>query len=177
MMNKILIDYLEHLSPADRAMLDNIAIVNSVKNNRNLRNLSLVKVHDDKIIIDKKKPHFEFLIDIVRTIEYNDKIVGDSSDIAYKTVLDMIDYTKLLNDGYNGLYYSDKLIKVNSKMDEEDLTSEIDSKYVDKIDIVDFPDVLGDTSIEDRIEMKANIEESIQWLGSDTLLVWKWIFV
>jgi len=176
MMNKILIDYLEHLSPADRAMLDNIAIVNSVKNNRNLRNLSLVKVHDDKIIIDKKKPHFEFLIDIVRTIEYNDKIVGDSSDIAYKTVLDMIDYTKLLNDGYNGLYYSDKLIKVNSKMDEEDLTSEIDIKYVDKIDIGDFPDVLGDTSIEDRIEMKANIEESIQWLGSDTLLVWKWIF-
>jgi hypothetical protein len=133
-------------------------------------------VHDDKIIFDKKKTHFEFLIDIVRTIEYNDKIVDDSSDIAYKTVLDMIDYTKLLNDGYNGLYYSDNLIRVNSKMAEEDLNFEVAYKYVDKIDIGDFPDVLGDTSIEDRIEMKNNIEEFIRWLGCDTLLVWKWIF-
>ena len=61
--------------------------------------------------------------------------------------------------GYNGLYYSDSLIKVNSKMAEEDLNFEMDYKYVDKIDIGDFPDVLGDTSIEDRIEMKNNIEE------------------
>jgi hypothetical protein len=176
MMNKIFINYLDHLSSADKAMLDNIAIVNSVKNNRNLRNLSLVKVNDDKIIVDKRKTHFEFLIDIIRTIEYNDKIVGDSSDISHRTVLDMVDYTKLLSDGYNGLYYSDKLVRVNPKIAEEDLNYEMDYKYVDKIDIGDFPDILGDTSIEDRIEMKNNIEDFIRWLGCDTLLVWKWIF-
>ena len=171
-INKILIDYLIHLSPADRALLDNITTVNTIKNHRNRRNMSLVKVSKGKIIIDKRKTHFGFLIDLVRTIEYNDKIIGDPSTICTRTRIGTIDYNKLHNDGYNGLYYSDNLVKVNSKMAEEDFSSDFLYKYVDKIDIDNFPDIIGDSSVKDLIEIKREIENFVRWLGSDTLLIW-----
>jgi len=116
----------------------------------NLEDIKILISNLEKLIInkfdeiDKKKTHFEFIIDIIRTKEFNEKIIGDISEIGTKTVLETIDYNKLLNDGYNGLYYSDNLVRVNSKMAEEDLRSDINHKYVDEIDIGDFPDVIRD---------------------------------
>jgi len=139
--------------------------------------MSLVKIHQDKIIIDNRKTRFGFLIDIIRTIEYNDKIIGDSSTICTTTSIETIDYTKLRNDGYNGIYYSDSLIRVNSSIEDADTYRRyFEQTFVQKIDICDFPDIIGDTSDEDLRKMKFDIETYIRWLGSDTLVVWNWIF-
>lgn len=178
-INKILIDYLINLSYADRLLFGNITTVYTIKNNRNRRNMSLVKIDQDKIIIDKRKSRFGFLIDIIRTIEYNDKIIGDPSTICTTTRIETIDYVKLRNDGYNGIYYSDSLIRVNSSIEEEDADTYrryFEQTFVQKIDIGHFPDIIGNTSNEDLRRMKFDIETFIRWLGSDTLVVWKWIF-
>ena len=167
--NIVLIEFLASLSPSDRAKLDNITKLNKFKTIRNIRNLPLIRVKKNKVLIPMHKISYNFLVDLIRTIENNDKIVGDPTDIFkwIKTKLIRINYQKMLKDGYNGIYYSTNLIRINS--DPYD-------SYIQKIDIGDFPDILGNSSSDDLREIKEGIETYIQWLGSDTMILWKWIF-
>lgn len=173
-MNQVLIEFISNLSPASRALLDNVSVVNHVKNIRNLRNMPLIKLRSNMVSIPKKGIALEFLIDVIRTIEHNDKIVGDTSDIYTRTHIRGIDFPKLVKEGYNGIYYSRNLIKINTEPYDPKVYHFYN--YVAKVDIGEFPDVLGDTTIEDTRQMKYDIENYIRWLGSDTLILWNWIF-
>jgi hypothetical protein len=173
-MIQVLIDFITNLSPAHRALLDNVSVVNHVKAIRNRRNMSLIKLKKNVVPIPKKGITFEFLIDVVRTIEYYDNIVGDTSEIYTRTSIRGIDFPKLVKEGYNGIYYSRNIIKQNSEPYDSNIPH--CDNYVAKIDIGEFPDVIGDTTIEDTRQMKYDIENYIRWLGSDTMILWNWIF-
>lgn len=173
-INQILVAFLSSLPPATRALLDNMLAVNQVKDSRNRRNMPLIKLRNNEVKIPKKGITFEFLIDIVRTIEHNDSIVGDFSDLYTWTYIRGIDFPKMVKDGYNGLYYSRSLFKPNTE--PYDTNEQHMCNYVGRIDIGEFPDIIGDTSGEDLKEMKGSIEYYIKWLGSDSLMLWNWIF-
>ena len=85
-----------------------------------------------------------------------------------------IDFPLMVADGYNGLYYSRNLVRQNTEPFDD--TIKHGYNCVAKIDIGEMPDLLGDTSAEDLLVMKQEIEDYIRWLGSDTLILWEWIF-
>ena len=83
----------------------------------------------------------------------------------------------MYKDGYNGIYYSDKLIKINPDLHlitKDDISWK--RKYVVPINIGEFPDVVRDISIKHKLEIQKELEDYIHWLGSDTLIVWGNIF-
>jgi len=173
-MNKILIDFITNLSPSNRAKLDDITTVIHIKDIRNRRNMQLIKLRKMKVDIPRKGINLEFLVDIIRTIEFNEIIVGDPSNIYTQTYIMHIDFPRMVADGYNGLYYSRNLVRQNTEPFDD--TIKHGYNCVAKIDIGEMPDLLGDTSAEDLLEMKREIEDYIRWLGSDTLILWEWIF-
>jgi len=167
-MNKILIDFIMNLSPADRARLDEIPTVNRIKEIRNRRNMPLIKLRKMKVVVPSKGIHLEFLVDVVRTIEFNDAIIGDPSSVYIQTYSGQIDYPRIVADGFNGLYYSRNLVRQNTE--PRDDTVKHGDKCVLKIDIGEFPDLFGDASAEDLRTIKEEIEYYAQWLGSDSLI-------
>ena len=136
--------------------------------------MPLIKLRNNSVIIPKKGITFEFLIDVARTIEHNDSIVGDFYELTTWTTIRGIDFKKMVKDGYNGVYYGRGLFKPNTEpFDEKEPHM---YRYLAKPDIGEFPDIIGDTTGEDLKEMKASIEYYIKWLGSDSLMIWNWIF-
>lgn len=76
-----------------------------------------------------------------------------------RTEITAIDYPLLVEHGYNGVYYSDSLIK-----NREDIPT------------IPFPDILGDSCSDDLYSIHNSILYYLKWLGSDTMILWKWIF-
>jgi hypothetical protein len=179
--NQVLLDYYYgHFSSDDKLFITNPKIdekINKIKEHRSMKSKSFVKVINGEVVEDRRKTRFTFFIDLIRTIEYNIPRIGDPSTIYVKTYLSNFDYNKLYKDGYNGIYYSDKLIKINP--DLHLITEDVSSwkrKYIVPINIGEFPDVVRDISRKDKIAIKEELEGYIHWLGSDTLIVWGNIF-
>jgi len=179
--NQVLLDYyIANFSSDDKLLLTNPRIdekITKIKEQRNMNSKSFVKVKHGKVVEDRRKTRFTFFIDLIRTIEYNIPRIGDPSTIYAKSCYDRIDYDKLYKDGYNGIYYSDKLIKISPDLHliTKDDTS-WKSKYAVPINIGEFPDVVRDISIRHKLSIKRDLEDYINWLGSDTLIVWGNIF-
>jgi hypothetical protein len=150
---------------------------------RNIRNMPFVKIKNNQVVIPKKGITFEFLIDLYRTKTHYDKIIGDVSDLKDKVIthLNGIDFPKMVRDGYNGLYYStDLFTQYDTIFDIPNENDSVSHSWIDKFikrpEIGEFPECMHFFSKEDRDYTKTSIEQYIQWLGSDTLILWKWIF-
>jgi hypothetical protein len=138
----------------------------AVKEQRTLRNMPLVTFSNGQIV-QPKKITFRFLVDVVRTKEAFEAYVGDFDPSTIITRLDAINYPLLRKDGYNGIYYSTNIVKF-----AEDMSKTI----IAAPDIPSFPDIVGYTSKEDLELIERNIKCYIQWLLTDTLILWKWVF-
>ena len=146
---------------------------------RNTRNMPLVCVKNQQVVIPRKGITCEFLVDLLRSQQKWESIVGDPSDLKISTKLLTIDFKKIAKDGYTGIYYTTNLVKFNSLVDE-DMTGKPHQEYVDccnfitQPDIGNLPDFMEFCSEEDKKAIKDDIEYYIQWLGSDTLILWTW---
>jgi len=146
---------------------------------RNIRNMPLVSIKNQQVNIPKKGITCEFLVDLLRTQQKWETLVADPSDLRISTVVDSLDFRKIANDGYNGIYYSTNLVKFNELADE-DMTGKPLKKYVDwcnfitQPDIGELPEFMEFLSDDDKKEIKDEIEYYIRWLGSDTLMIWDW---
>jgi hypothetical protein len=137
----------------------------AVKQSRTIRNMPLVKFANHEIV-QPKKITLRFLADVVRTKEVFEAFVGDLDPTTIQTTLRTINYPLLRKDGYNGIYYSTNIITF----------ADVGKDIIAMPDLETFPDVLGDTSIDDRMMITKNIQQYMQWLWSDTLVLWKWIW-
>jgi hypothetical protein len=167
--NLIIIDFLKTVDNMFQYFMKNQENINHLKNIRNKRNMSLVKIIDDKVIIPKKGITPTFLVDVLRTQDYFEKIIGNSEDFLDKveTYLAYIDYPKIKKAGYNGIYFSEELFEVNDDIKKE---------FIKKPNIGTFPNIFSNFRECDRLKTKDAIEDYIVWLGSDTLVLWDWIF-
>ena len=152
-----------------------------ITENRNIRNMPYVKIFYNHVVIPKKGINFEFMIDLYRTKTYYDNLIGDPSDLNGKvnTRLIGIDFPKMVRDGYNGLYYSTELFTQYDNIfdiPDENVTYCWDSNFIQRPNIGEFPDCHPFFSKEDKDDIKRSIEGYIQWLGSDTMIIWNWIF-
>jgi hypothetical protein len=91
----------------------------------------------------------------------------------------------MVKDGYNGLYYSTNIVKFANdeqlaKIYDEDTSPNHELRHWQKLlqqpDIGDMPNFIPFCSKEDMDDSKKTIEQYIQWIGSDTLILWKWIW-
>jgi hypothetical protein len=176
------IDNLDFLSK-ERMMDPNK--IECVKKSRNIRNMSYVKIMKNAVIIPKKGINFEFLVDIIRTKEYLENIVGDFSDVEIETTMNAINFPKLIKDGYNGIYYSTNIVKFVSQERMDDIKNDKYDpehkvlhwqKFIERPKIDEIPGFNSFCSKSDMDFIKRRIESYIQWLGSDTMIVWNWIF-
>lgn len=161
-------------------MNDHIKVIR-ITENRNIRNMPFVKIFNNHVVIPKKGINFEFMIDLYRTKTYYDNLIGDTSDLNDKVITRLIgiDFPKMVRDGYNGLYYSTELFTQYDNIFDipnENVTYSWDSNFIQRPNIGEFPNCHPFFSIEDKGYIKESIEGYIQWLGSDTMIVWKWIF-
>lgn len=181
---RILNQFIDSLDPEYLAQLRNPEPKTAAKfakliASRNIRNMPLVGIKNQQVIIPKKGMTCEFLVDLLRTQQKWEALVADPSDLRISTVVDSLDFRKIANDGYNGIYYSTNLVKF-SEIANEDMTGKPLKKYVDwcilvaKPDIGDLPDFMEFLSEDDKKEIKDEIEFYIQWMASDTLMLWEW---
>ena len=181
---QVLNQFIDSLEPEYLAQLHNpepktAAKFDKLIASRNIRNMPLVAVKNQQVIIPKKGIKCEFLVDLLRTQQKWKALVADPSDLRISTRLDSLDFRKIANDGYTGIYYSTNLVKFNSLADEN-MTGKPFKEYVDwcsfvaKPDIGDLPDFLEFLTEKEKEEIKDEIEFYIQWLGSDTLMLWDW---
>lgn len=185
-MRKLLIlnEFLDKLGESDKNRMKDTKI-DIVKTNRNTRNMPLVQIRKKAIVVPKKGITFEFLVDLVRTKESFEKIIGDPSDLEIWTYLRAINFPLMVKDGYNGLYYSTNIVKFANdeqlaKIYDEDTDPKNELRHWQKLlqqpDIGEMPNFLPFCSKEDMDDSKKTIEQYIQWIGSDTLILWKWIW-
>ncbi len=143
----------------------------AVKQHRTTRNMPLVKFFNGQIVRPQKIT-FRFLVDLVRTKEAYEAFVGDLNTEEIETTLISINYPLLKKHGYNGVYYSTNIIRFAD-------TVNTDEKYKNIIappDLTSFLDPIGYTSQKDLECIASNIRSYIQWLWSDTLILWNWVF-
>jgi hypothetical protein len=181
--NKYMIikNFIDNLDLKYKIVMNEHKKVVHITNIRNIRNMPFIKIVKNHIVIPKKGITFEFLIDVYRTMDYYNNIIGDSSDLSDKVITNLIsiDFPKMVREGYNGLYYSTELfIQYETIFDipNDNITSDWNSNFIQKPKIGEFPDCLYFFSKDDKNSIKNSIEEYIQWLGADTMIVWKWIF-
>ncbi len=149
---------------------------------RTIRNMPLVKIKSGQVVIPKKGITTEFLVDLIRTRISYEKLIDDPSDLKITTHLTTLDFNRMSSEGYNGIYYSTNLVKFNEKIHDG---VELDRKsrprfvnwhgYIAKPDIGAIPDFMPFLEDIDKRHIKSNIEEYIDWLGSDTLILWNWV--
>jgi hypothetical protein len=185
--------FIENLDNCYKEKLKNTDMINTLKARRNFRNLSYVKIKND-IVVPKKKFRTEFLVDLIRTEEHlkrsiekyiTIKELRESMKISLKTV----NYKKLNSDGYNGVYYTKNLIQFLPEDEIKKFHSEMMEKYarkesasihipdmMKKTDIGTLPKIHPDMSDKRSDIAKSDIEFYLRWLGSDTLIIWNWIF-
>jgi hypothetical protein len=142
----------------------------TVKQQRTLRNMPLIKFSKGQIVRPQKLT-FRFLVDLVRTKEAYEAFVGDLNTEEIQTRLVTINYHLLKKHGYNGVYYSTNIIKF-----AEDAQTAMKGDIIAPLDLTSIPDPLGYTSEEDLKCIASNIRHYMQWLWSDTLVMWKWVF-
>ncbi len=186
---KIINNFIDNLDNDNKSKIINTEKINNIKNIRNTRNMPYVDFRKNNVVIPKNKNiSFEFLVDVIRTKEFFEKEVGDIMELRNNiyTYIRGINFPKMVKDGYNGIYYTTNLIKFISeekinkiyKSDYDPATEEPfrHSNLFEPVDIGDFPNVLGNASENDLIDIKKSIEGYVKWLGSDTLILWKWVF-
>jgi hypothetical protein len=152
--------------------------IEHIKEIRNKRNMPLIKIYKNNIVIPKCGITVTFYVDILRTIEHNIKIIGDETELinGIKTRLDCINYRKIVNDGYNGIYYSRSLFPRNTKQYDDNNSSK--ENYLDYNDFKFsyFPHFMDDTSDKDLESIKEEIQGLLYFLSSDSLILFNWIF-
>lgn len=146
---------------------------------RNIRNMPLVTIRKNKIVVPTRGITYEFLVDIIRTKQKWEHFVQDFSNLYDITLLRSLDHRKLMRDGYNGIYYSTNLVKF-SNLATTDTTKLITtnktgfSNLIEHVDIGELPDFLPFCNKFDYDRIKTEIEAYVQWLESDTLMLWNW---
>lgn len=182
---RVLNQFMENLTDFDKERMKDTYKIDCVKASRDVRNMPHVKIAKKTIVVPKKGYTFEFLVDLIRTKESLEKIVGDFSNVEISTYLRAIDFSKMVKDGYNGLYYSTNIVKFASQeqldniyKEETDPDHELRhwQKLLERPDIGAMPYDMPFCTKEDMDDSKKAIEQYIQWIGSDTLILWKWIF-
>ena len=107
----------------------------------------------------------------MRTKEAFEAFVGDLNTEEIETTLITINYSLLKKHGYNGIYYSTNIIKI-----AEDAQTSAKGNIIAPLDLTSIPDPIGYASQEDLRCIASNVRHYIQWLWSDTLVMWKWLF-
>lgn len=186
MMKKlqVLNQFMENLNDSDKERMKDSHKVVCVKASRDVRNMPHVKITKKTIVVPKKGYTFEFLVDLIRTKESLEKIVGDFSNVEISTYLRAIDFPKMVKDGYNGVYYSTNIVKFASQEQLDNIYEDDNSdhelrhwqKLLERPDIGEMPYDMPFCTKEDMDDAKKGIEQYIQWIGSDTLILWKWIW-
>ena len=172
---EIISAFIDNLDHDLKDLYNDTIKVDHIMTIRNRRNMPLVKISKDHVVTPKKFT-FEFLVDLIRTRDYYANIVGDTKELIsnIRTILIGINFPKIVNDGYNGVYYSRELfVPKIGPYSEDELRYH---SYIHKPDIGIFPNVTGHMNDEDRDHIKNAIENYIDWLGSDSLILWNWIF-
>jgi hypothetical protein len=189
MRKKFVIDnFIFNLSKDDQKRINGSNIPAAIKS-RDLRNLPLVEIKKNQVVIPKKGIGFEFLVDVLRTKEYYTNYIGNTSYENISTTIHSIKYSKLVKEGYNGVYYTSNLVKfktheeiINSLEYYEKNNLVFDKDYdqfelvYQKPDLSKLPNFIPLCSEEDRLNIIKDFEEYIQWLCTDTLMLWKWIW-
>jgi hypothetical protein len=155
--NDVLDNFIFNLDNNYKYILNNKHIT-SVMKSRNVRNMPFITIKNKQVVIPKKGITFTFLVDLLRTKNYYNKIINKLKEqkISIITTLVSLDFKKLAFDGYNGLYYSTNLI----------------NKEIELI----LPKFISYCSKEDLYTIEKQIKSYIHWLGSDTLIIWNWIW-
>ena len=157
---------------------------------RTERNMPLVKVFKHKVVQPKNGITIEFLADLIRSKNYYDKIIGDIDELqkSMHIGLHTFNFYKMNKDGYKGIYFTDNLIKVNKipcpkEFDENakcDCCNGIGPKEDDIPEVTRVPKIFDQFGLKMTQELKKEIKDLIiempQWLGSEQLMVWDWIF-
>ena len=178
----ILNNFIDNLSNFDKDRMNDIEKIDYVKTIRNIRNMPHVEFKKKNVVVPKKGITFEFLVDLMRTKESFEKIIGDPSTLKISTYLRSINFPQMVKDGYNGLYYSTNLVKFVSQesldkiYDGDNPHYNFGAKFIVRPDIGEMPEVMYFCNKKDMVEAKDAIEEYIRWIGSDTMILWKWIF-
>lgn len=189
MRKKFVIDkFIFDLSKEDQNRMNSSNITQAIKR-RNLRNLPLIEIKKNQVVIPKKGIGFEFLVDILRTKEYYSNYIGNTSYENISTTVHSIKYSKLSKEGYNGVYYTSNLIKFKPHEEIKESLEfyeknnlELDKDYnrfkliYQKPDLSKLPNFIPLCSEEDRLHIIEEFEKYIQWLCTDTLMLWKWIW-
>ena len=177
----IINNFINNLDSQYKDLMTDFNKVRHITNIRNIRNMALIKISKNNVVIPKRGITFEFLVDIYRTKNHYDEIIGDYSDLSDKVITNLIgvDFPKMVRDGYNGLYYSSELFtQYDTIFDipDDNVSTGYHSNFIKRPNIGDFPNCRHFFSDVDKKYIRDSIEEYIQWLGSDTMIVWKWIF-
>ena len=186
--------FLETMDEENKSKIGDTSKIDTLKARRNFHNLPYINIRKKKIIIPKKGINFEFLVDLIRTKEYYENMITKNIDIPtlrseIRTTFEGIDFIKLNKEGYNGVYYGTNVVRFLEDEEIELIYAEklklhserkyhgiSDDMYMKDIDIGDFPRILPDIKDEELVSFKKKIEFYFKWLGSDTLLLWNWVF-
>ena len=186
--NFVIDKFIFDLDENNKKRINSNNVTQAIKR-RNLRNLPFITIKKNKVVIPKKGITFEFLVDVLRTKEYYTTYIGNTSYENIGTCIQSIKYTKLVKEGYSGIYYSSNLVKFKSHeeikksleyYEKNNLVLDKDYDQFNLIyeapDLSNLPNFIPLCSEKDRLNIIKDFQEYIQWLSTDTLMLWKWIW-
>ena len=88
-------------------------------------------------------------------------------------VFDELDYIKMKEDGYNGIYYTSNIAK---EKETKTYTYPILEFNETQLEILSSLYYSKEDSEDNHYTMEKYLSHFVDWLESDTLIVWNWIF-
>jgi hypothetical protein len=88
-------------------------------------------------------------------------------------VFDTLDYVKMKEDGYNGIYYTSNIAKEKDSITYTHPMLEFSEEQLKVLSSLYYSSEEGE---DNHYTMEKYLSHFVDWLESDTLMIWNWIF-
>jgi hypothetical protein len=177
-LNSKLSIYKNFIDNADKNIKNIIKTIND--NPKHIPLSESPEICDGKVVISPKGINRRTVQLVLREISRIQKTLDNfeenlTLDIKKlnSPVFDTLDYIKMKEDGYNGIYYTSNIAK---EKDAKTYTYPMLEFNETQLEILSSLYYSKDNGEDNHFTMEKYLSHFVDWLESDTLMVWNWIF-
>ena len=176
MLNSKLSIYKNFIDNADKNIKNIIKTINSTTS-KYIPSYESPEICDGKVVISPKGINRRTVELILREISRIQETLDNFDETLTLNIqklnseyFDTLDYVKMKEDGYNGIYYTSNIAKEKETKTYTHPMLEFDETQLKVLSSLYYG---GD---DENCTMEKYLSHFVDWLESDTLMIWNWIF-
>lgn len=178
-LNSKLSIYKNFIDNADKNIKNIIKTINDNPKPKNIPLFESPVICDGKVVIPPKGINRRTVELIIREISriqetldnFDENLALDIKKLN-SSVFDTLDYIKMKEDGYNGIYYTSNIAKEKEVKTYTNTMLEFNETQLKVLSSLYY----SDDGEDKHYTMEKYLSHFVNWLESDTLMIWNWIF-